>query len=115
MIFDAQKKVLFGAAQQRLALLVLLTFAWPEVAAYVYNSPPQGDKQVASCVRFFNKYYEGGTAASPVKGQSKAQAFCTCIWNETPENFKGSLATFAESAKGKTANTICEKHADWVN
>lgn len=50
-----------------------------------------------------------------MKGQSKAQAFCTCMWNETPEDFKGSLAKFAETAKGKSTNKICEKHSDWGN
>lgn len=104
-----------GMTNRHLAVAVLMFVASASASAYDYNLPPPGDKQVATCVRFFNKYYEGGTAASPVKGESKAQAFCICMWNETPEDFKGSLATFAESAKGKTVNAICEKHADWVN
>lgn len=80
-----------------------------------YNAPPAGDKQYASCIVYSNNNYEGGTQKSPVKGQSKAQAFCTCMWNETPEDFKGGLAKFAETRKGKEINQICEKHSDWGN
>ena len=85
------------------------------MAADNYNAPPAGDKQYGSCIVYSNKTYEGGTAKSPVQGQSKAQAFCTCMWNETPENFKGDLAKFAETSKGKEINQICEKHSDWGN
>lgn len=84
-------------------------------AADDYNAPPAGDKQYAACITYSNKNYEGGTDASPVKGQNKAQAFCTCMWNETPEDFKGGLAKFAETAKGKSINKTCEKHSDWGN
>ena len=115
MSFNVQNRRFFVVTSRHLTVMVLIVVAASSAAAYDYNAPPPGDKQVASCVRFFNKYYDGGTAASPVKGQSKALAFCICMWNETPENFKGSLATFAESAKGKAVNAICEKHADWTN
>ena len=84
-------------------------------AATDYNSPPAGSAQFSSCISYANKTYEGGTAASPVKGQSKAQAFCTCMWNETPDDFKGDLVKFSETSKGKTTNEICEKHSDWGN
>ena len=80
-----------------------------------YNAPPKGDAQYANCIAYSNKNYEGGNERSPVKGQTKAQAFCTCMWNETPDDFKGSLAKFAETAKGKSTNKICEKHSDWSN
>lgn len=85
------------------------------LAATDYNAPPAGDKQYAACISYSNKNYEGGNEKSPVKGQSKAQAFCTCMWNETPDDFKGSLARFAETAKGKSTNKICETHSDWGN
>lgn len=101
-----------------LALVLSAAFACAATSAMAaddYNAPPAGDKQYASCITYSNKTYEGGTAKSPVRGQSKAQAFCTCMWNETPENFKGDLAKFAETAKGKETNQICEKHSDWGN
>jgi len=84
-------------------------------AADEYNAPPDGDKQYSACIAYSNRNYEGGTDKSPVKGQSKAQAFCTCMWNETPEDFTGGLARFAETANGKKTNKICEKHSDWGN
>lgn len=101
-----------------IALVLPVAFACTATTALAagnYNTPLASDKQFASCIAYLNAHYEGGTAASPVRGQSKAQAFCTCVWNETPENFKGSLAKFAESTKGKAINTICEKYSDWVN
>jgi opacity protein-like surface antigen len=101
-----------------LALALSAAFAFAATSALAaddYSAPPAGDKQYESCIAYANSNYEGGTAASPVKGQSKAQAFCTCMWNETPEDFKGSLAKFAETSKGKTTNKICEKHSDWGN
>lgn len=99
-----------------LALTLSAAFAFAATAALAaddYNAPPADDKQYASCITYSNKNYEGGTEASPVRGQSKAQAFCTCMWNETPDDFKGGLAKFSETPKGKATNKICEKHADW--
>lgn len=78
-----------------------------------YNTVPAGDGQFAECLRYSAKNYEGGDEASPIKGQSKAQAWCTCMWNETPDNFRGNLAKFSETAKGKKTNKTCEKYADW--
>ena len=60
-------------------------------------------------------YCRFATAAVCREGQTKAQAFCRCVWNETPEDFRGDLAKFAESAKGKSINATCEKHSDWGN
>jgi hypothetical protein len=93
----------------------VLSFATQVAAADDYNAPPAGDKQYAQCVVYANKTYEGGTAASPVKGQNKAQAFCTCMWNETPDDFKGGLAKFSETQKGAATNALCEKHSNWGN
>jgi hypothetical protein len=93
----------------------ILCAATAALAADDYNAPPAGDKQYAACIVYSNKNYEGGNEKSPVKGQSKAQAFCTCMWNETPDDFKGSLAKFAETAKGKSVNKTCETHSDWGN
>lgn len=72
---------------------------------------PAGDKQYSDCLKWAKSQYEGGDAKSPIAGQTKA--WCTCMWNETPDDFKGSLGKFSETAKGKATNKICEKYADW--
>ena len=41
------------------------------------------------------------------------QAWCTCLWNETPDDFKGNLVKFSESTAGKKTNRTCEKYANW--
>lgn len=78
-----------------------------------YNPVPAGDPYYAACLSYSATIYQGGSAASPVAGQSKAQAWCTCMWNETPDDFRGSLAKFSETAKGAAMNKTCEKHANW--
>lgn len=98
-----------------LAAACMIVSAAPVFAQTEYNKVPAGDKQYAQCLVTSNKKWEGGNEASKVKGQTNAQAFCTCLWNETPEDFKGGLATFSESAKGKTINKICEKHSGWAD
>ena len=98
-----------------LASVVVLSAATSAQAADDYNTVPAGDQQYAACIAYSNRNYEGGNERSPVKGQTKAQAFCTCMWNETPDEFRGGLAKFAETAKGKSTNRICEKHSDWSN
>ena len=81
--------------------------------AQEYNKVPAGDAQYRQCLSYADKLYEGGKDASPIKGQNKAQAWCTCMWNETPDDFKGNLVTFSETRKGKEINKVCEKYADW--
>ena len=78
-----------------------------------YNTVPAGDGQYAACLKYSASVYQGGDEVSPIKGQTKAQAWCTCMWNETPDDFKGSLAKFSETSKGKSTNAICEKYANW--
>lgn len=78
-----------------------------------YNDVPANDPQYQGCIRYANKNYEGGNEKSPIKGQNKAQAYCECMWNETPDNFRGNLAKFGETKKGKEINEICEKYSDW--
>jgi hypothetical protein len=107
---NPMKKLLACALSTVLSLAAVTAFAADD-----YNAPPAGDKQYAACLVYSNKNYEGGNEKSPVKGQTKAQAFCTCMWNETPDDFKGSLARFAETSKGKEINKTCEKHSDWGN
>lgn len=92
---------------------LLLSAAATAFAADEYNKVPAGDKQYAACLTWANKNYEGGNEKSPIAGQNKAQAFCTCMWNETPDDFKGSLGKFSESAKGKATNKICEQYSNW--
>lgn len=87
----------------------VLSPAW----AQQYANVPAGDAQYAQCLIFANSRYQGGTEASPVAGQTKAQAFCTCMWQETPDDFKGNLVTFSETEKGKSINRTCEKYSNW--
>jgi hypothetical protein len=94
---------------------VLTLAATAALAADDYAIPSSSDKQFSSCIVYSNKNYEGGRDASPVKGQNKAQAFCTCMWNETPDDFQGDLAKFAETPRGKSTNKTCEKYSDWGN
>ncbi|GAB4089281.1 hypothetical protein GCM10028785_19500 [Hydrogenophaga soli] len=83
------------------------------LAADEYNRPPSNDVQYRQCLSWASKRYDGGEEPSPIKGQNKLQAWCTCMWNETPDDFGGNLVKFSESAKGKQTNKLCEKYADW--
>ena len=100
----------FGFRSLSLALAMVPLAA----AAQQYNPVPASDMPMfAQCINYTNGKYTGGDAASPVPGQTKAQAFCTCMWNETAEDFKGNLAAFAETPKGAAMNKTCEKYANW--
>jgi len=92
---------------------LLIGAAGSAIAKGDYNDVPAGDAQYANCINYANKNYDGGNERSPIKGQNKAQAYCECMWNETPDNFRGNLAKFGETAKGKEINAICEKYSDW--
>jgi hypothetical protein len=94
----------------------LLCIAGAAYAGDKYNdvsSDADDQKQYLACKTYSLTKYEGGEKASPIAGQTRAEAFCTCMWNETADDFKGSLAKFAETEKGKRINKICEKYADW--
>lgn len=80
-----------------------------------YNKVPAGEAQYTKCISDAMKKYEGGEEASPIPGQNKAQAWCTCLWNETPNDFTGGLVKFSESAGGAKTNKTCEKYANWGN
>jgi len=83
-------------------------------AADTYNAVPAGDALFKGCLAYAKKEgWEGGDDKSPIAGQTKVVAFCTCMWNETPDDFKGNLGTFADSDKGKATNKTCEKYSDW--
>ena len=104
------KKQMFSLA----AAVALLCASTASFAADEYNKVPASDMpQYNQCLSYVNKKYEGGTEKSPIAGQNKSQAFCTCMWNETADDFKGNLASFSETPKGKKANDICEKYSDW--
>jgi hypothetical protein len=92
---------------------VSLFVASSAFAAGTYNEPPAGDAQMQQCKVYSMDKWEGGGASSPIAGQSKAEAFCTCMWNETPDDFKGSLAKFSETAKGAATNATCETYSNW--
>ena len=102
-----KRSLLFAAA-------MLFASSSSVFASEQYNTVPAGDPQFKQCIAFSTKLgWEGGNEKSPIKGQTKVQAFCTCMWNETPDDFKGNLAKLADSPKGKTINKMCEKYADW--
>lgn len=78
-----------------------------------YVTVPKGDPQYLQCLSRVNKLYEGGDERSPIKGQNKAQAYCTCLWNETPDDFKGDLSKFADSPAGASLDRMCVKYSKW--
>ena len=78
-----------------------------------YNDVPADDKQFMDCIVYSKKNYTGGDEPSPIPGQSKAVAYCECLWNETSDDFRGNLAKFAETDKGKRIDKLCSKYANW--
>jgi hypothetical protein len=96
-----------------LASALLALTASGALAQGGYNRPPADDAVYGMCLAHSARVYEGGNAPSPLRGQTKAQAWCTCMWNETPEDFKGNLVKFSETCKDKETNALCGKHADW--
>lgn len=92
-----------------IGLLAVSSATW----AQEYNTVPAGDPQYRQCLTRVNNLYEGGDERSPIKGQNKAQAYCTCLWNETPDDFKGNLSKFADSPAGKSLDRMCVKYSKW--
>ena len=92
---------------------IFLCLAQAAMAKEQYNDVPAGDVQYKNCKIYAMKKWDGGGENSPIPGQSKAEAFCTCLWNETPDDFAGGLAKFSESEKGARINKICEKYSNW--
>lgn len=86
-----------------------LTFAQQDE----YVTIPKGDPQYRQCLVRVNKLYDGGGERSPIANQNKAEAYCTCLWNETPDDFKGDLSRFADSAAGQSLDRICVKYSNW--
>ncbi len=102
------KKTLLSVAS-----VLTLGFASLAFAAGSYNDVPSSDAQYQACLSYATKNWEGGNDPSPIAGQTKMAAFCECMWNETPDDFRGSLAKFSESENGKRINKICEKYSNW--
>ncbi len=98
-----------------IAVAALSIGATTAALADEYNTVPTGDAQYAQCRSYSTSKYTGGNERSPIAGQTKAEAFCTCMWNETPDNFRGNLASFAETARGAATNKTCEKYSDWAS
>jgi hypothetical protein len=96
-----------------MAATALLLGAGGVAYAQTYNTAPADDAQYQQCKSISATRYTGGTAASPIAGQTKLDAFCTCMWNETPDDFKGNLVAFSETAKGAAMNKTCEKYSNW--
>ena len=96
-----------------LALVALFVTGGAAMAQEEYNTVPAGDAQYKQCLVRVNDLYTGGTEKSPIRGQNKAQAYCTCLWNETPEDFKGNLSKFADSERGKKLDKVCTKYSAW--
>ena len=102
-------KRLFAA----LATTCLFGFAGSALAGEEYNPVPAGDVQYKECIVRANKLYSEGNEKSPIAGQSKVQAYCTCLWNETPDDFRGNLSKFADSERGKKLDRVCAKYSNW--
>lgn len=100
------KPVVFGA-------FLMLGSLGGAALAQEYNPVPAGDPQFVECLAYSQSKYTGGGEPSKIAGQTKAQAWCTCMWNETPDDFKGSLARFAETTKGAQMNALCERYSGW--
>ena len=82
--------------------------------AQEYNRVPASDNaQYSQCISYVNSNYEGGSLMSPYAGQTKAAAWCTCAWNETADDFRGNLGTFAETPRGKSMMKTSDVYAQW--
>jgi len=94
-------------------LSIVCLVAVPAIGQQQYNTVPGGNAQYAQCLMYAATRYKGGETPSPIPGQTRAEAWCTCMWNETPDDFRGNLVTFSETPRGARTNTLCEKYADW--
>ena len=72
-----------------------------KVSAQEYNRVPSSDNsQYSQCIAYINGNYH-------------AAAWCTCAWNETPEDFRGNLGQYAESNKGRALMKTCDQYSNW--
>ena len=89
-----------------------LGFVTAALAGDVYSTAPAGDAQYAACLKYAATRYKSGDEESAIKGQTKAQAWCTCMWHETPEDLKGNIGKLSETGKGRSTIEICEEYTD---
>ena len=102
-----------AASAASIACIVSMSCIAP-AKAQEYNRVPASDNaQYSQCIRYVNSNYEGGSLMSPYKGQTKAAAWCTCAWNETSDDFRGNLGSFAETPRGRSMMKVCDTYADW--
>lgn len=78
-----------------------------------YKQVPAGDAQYAQCLSRAVTRYSGGQEPSRVAGQTKVEAWCTCMWNETSDNFQGDFVAFANTNQGAAMNRTCERYSGW--
>ncbi len=101
------------------SVLLIMSAVWGGIVqstmAQQYPPIPAGvdQKQYEQCLVYGNNTYSGGEEPSPFSGVTKSQAWCQCMWHETPEDFFGNLVGYAETPKGKKTNRICEKYSNW--
>ena len=102
-----------SASAASIACMVSMACIVP-AKAQEYNRVPASDNaQYSQCISYVNSNYEGGSLMSPYAGQTKAAAWCTCAWNETADDFRGNLGTFAETPRGKSMMKTCDVYAQW--
>lgn len=78
-----------------------------------YKQVPSGDAQYAQCLSRAVTRYSGGMEPSRVPGQTKVEAWCTCMWNETSDGFQGDFVAFANTNAGAAMNRTCERYSGW--
>jgi hypothetical protein len=78
-----------------------------------YDTIPADNAQYAGCLKKSQKKYDGGSDKSKVSGQTKSEAWCTCMLNETPADSRSDVVKFAESSAGAEINKNCEKYSGW--
>jgi len=104
-----------AASAASIACIVSMSCIAP-AKAQEYNRVPASDNaQYSQCIRYVNSNYEGGSLMSPIRGQTKAAAWCTCAWNETSDDFRGNLGAFYETPRGKSILKVCDAYANWGN
>lgn len=75
-----------------------------------------GDAQFENCItKYKKKFPEGGDDKAPglSGGQTKAQAWCACVWHESGDNFTGDLYDWAENKASNSLYKSCENYSGW--
>ena len=96
-----------------IACIVSMACIAPSKAQEYNRVPASYNAQYSQCISYVNSNYEGGSLMSPIRGQTKAAAWCTCAWNETADDFRGNLGAFYETPRGKSILKVCDAYANW--